>query len=478
MKRKIRIAVIGAGPAGLTAAVCLVKKGFAVDVFEADKQVGGMCKTIELWGCKVDIGPHRFFSSDKRVNEFWLQFAGNDYKMVSRLTRIYYKSKFFLYPLKPLNAFANLGIFETSRCLLSYFRQRIKPIEEQGDFESWVTKRFGKRLYEIFFRNYSVKLWGLPCNRLDADFATQRIKKLSLYEAVKNAFVGGGGHKTLVDEFAYPLEGTGMIYKRMAEEITREGGTVFLQRPVKKVIVQNGAAIGIETADGELKLYDQVVNTMPLTLLVNRMNEVPAYLKEYIGKLRFRNTIVVYLKVEGADLFPDNWLYMHSPEIKTGRITNFRNWVPQLYGDAQFSIIAMEYWCNDEDELWTLDEQALIQIASADLLKTGLAKNSPITDGRMVRVPRCYPVYEKGYKDLLGPVQEYLKQIDRLHVIGRYGSFKYNNQDHSILMGLMVGDLLSGAEQHDLWAVNTDYENYQESAVITATGLRSKTTAS
>ncbi|MGZ5134589.1 MAG: FAD-dependent oxidoreductase, partial [Flavitalea sp.] len=282
MPEKRSIAVIGAGPAGLTAAYCLVKKGFDVDVYEADSQVGGMCKTIELWGCKVDIGPHRFFSSDRQVNELWLEVAGKDYEMISRLTRIYYKSRFFLYPLKPLNAFVNLGPIETIRCLLSYSKQILRPTPVKNDFESWVTSRYGKRLFSIFFKNYSEKLWGLPCTNLDSDFATQRIKKLSLYEAVKNAFFGGGGHKTLVDEFAYPREGTGMIYNRMAEKITAGGGSIHLKTPIKKILVKDHIAHGVETFSGEQIQYDEVISTMPLTLMVTQLDDVPAFIRDNI----------------------------------------------------------------------------------------------------------------------------------------------------------------------------------------------------
>lgn len=474
MDRSKKIAVIGAGPAGLSAAYCLVKEGYKVDVYEADSQVGGMCKTIDLWNWKVDIGPHRFFSSDRVVNELWLEVAGKDYEMVSRLTRIYYRSKFYLYPLKPLNAFFNLGPFETLRCLLSYFKQRINPVPLKDDFESWVTRRFGNRLFSIFFKNYSEKLWGVQCTELDSDFATQRIKKLSLYEAVKNAFLGGGGHKTLVDEFAYPLEGTGMIYERMAEKIVRGGGNLYLSSPVKKIIVENGITKGLLNHSSEIIEYDTVISTMPLTLLVNSMDETPEEIRRKAGELKFRNTIVVYLNINGKDLFEDNWLYIHSPDIKTGRITNFRNWVPELYRGQDNTIIALEYWCNDDDTMWRADEMAIITMAREDMIKTKLLASATILDGKVIKVPRCYPVYKKGYKELLRPVEEYLKTIAGLFPIGRYGAFKYNNQDHSILMGILASENIINDKKNDLWQVNTDYENYQENTVITKTGLKIK----
>jgi len=468
---KEKIAVIGAGPAGLTAAYLLSKNGYTVDVYEADQQVGGMCKTIELWGCKVDIGPHRFFSNDKRVNELWLEIVGNDYEMVNRLTRIFYKGKYFDYPLKPLNAFMNLGPVETLQCMLSYGRQRFRKEEDNGDFESWVVSRFGYRLYSIFFKTYSEKLWGIPCTDLDADFAAQRIKKLSLYEAVKNAFLGGGGHKTLVDEFAYPLGGTGMVYAKMAEKIHQQGSTVLTSCPIKKVIVEGGKAKGVELVNGEQREYDRVISTMPLTTMVRTINGVPESVTNNLSHLQFRNTIIVYLHVEGKDLFPDNWLYVHSNDLQTGRITNFRNWVPQLYSNSPNTILALEFWCYNEDPLWKKTDEELIQLAIQDIKKTGLTGNYPILEGAVYRIPKCYPVYKRGYKEQLKPVQQWLDTIENLYAIGRYGSFKYNNQDHSILMGIMIAENIMESHQHRIWDVNTDYESYQEATIITKTGL-------
>jgi protoporphyrinogen oxidase len=470
-KQNRRIAIIGAGPAGLTAGYLLSKKGYAVDVFEADKQVGGMCKTIELWDCKVDIGPHRFFSNDKRVNELWLEIIGNDYEMVNRLTRIFYKGKYFDYPLKPVNAFVNLGPAETLQCLASYGKQRFKKENGKQDFESWVVSRFGYRLYSIFFKTYSEKLWGIPCTELDADFAAQRIKKLSLYEAVKNAFFGGGGHKTLVDEFAYPVEGTGLVYKKMAEKIQQQGGTITTSCPIRKVIVEDGKASGVELMSGERKDYDTVISTMPLTSMVRTIDNVPDTILKNISQLQFRNTIIVYLNIAGKNLFPDNWLYVHSGDLQTGRITNFRNWVPQLYGDSPNSILALEFWCYNDDPLWKKTDDELIDIAKQDIKKTGLAGSYPILEGAVYRIPKCYPVYKRGYKENLKPVQDWLDTIENLYAIGRYGSFKYNNQDHSILMGIMIAENIITSQQHKLWEVNTDYDSYQESTVITKTGL-------
>ncbi len=468
----MKVAVIGAGPAGVTAAYLLAKGGAQVDLYEASGDVGGLARSINLWNQRVDLGPHRFFSSDTRVNELWLELAQHDYEMVDRLTRIFYKNKFFFYPLKPFNALFNLGPIESVLCFLSYLKEKIKPTPDDGSFESWVTGRFGKKLFSIFFKTYSEKLWGISCKELDAEFAAQRIKKLSLWEAVKNAIFGGRGnkHKTLVDQFAYPVNGTGMIYERMADFIRSKGSRVLLNTPVHRVITESNRAVAIELEGGKTERYDHIVSSMPITLLVSRLPEVPENIKEASKKLKFRNTVLVYVEVKAKDLFPDNWLYVHSDNLLMGRLTNFRNWVPELYGKEESTIMVLEYWCYDEDEFWTRSDESLIELAKKELKSTGLIGNAEMPRGHVHRIHRCYPVYDHGYKERLKPVEDYLSTVGSLSVIGRYGAFKYNNQDHSILMGILAADNILNGKKNNLWEINTDYE-YQESSKITKTGL-------
>ena len=473
----MKVGVIGGGPAGLTAAYELAKGGAEVQLFEASDAVGGMCRSFQLWGQTVDLGPHRFFSSDARVNRLWLEIAESDYRMVDRFTRIYYGGNFFQYPLQPTNALANLGVFEALRCVASYGRQRILPEPAGESFESWVVRRFGRRLYEIFFRTYSEKLWGISCQDLDADFAAQRIKKLSMVEVVKNAMgLTGKKHQTLVDQFAYPLGGTGMIYERMAAYI--DGlGQVHLNAPVKQVTHKNQKVTGVELMSGETVKLDHVISTMPLTLLVKGLEGVPQRVVEATEYLKFRNTILVYLRVPETDLFRDQWIYVHSPDLLVGRVTNFRNWIPELYGQSGDTILSLEYWANDEDQLWKETDQQLIERGKQEMRSTGLLGAAEIIDGHVVRVPRCYPVYARNYKSHLGVVTDYLSEFQGLDPIGRYGAFKYNNQDHSILMGRLAADNLLTARENDLWAINTDYDSYQEAATITSAELVSAETA-
>ncbi len=468
-----RVAVIGAGPAGMTAAYQLAKAGISVEVFEASDAVGGLARSMKLWGQTVDLGPHRFFSRDRRVNELWLEVVGDDYRMVDRLTRILYRRTYFHYPLQAGEALRKLGPMEAGRCLTAYAREWVRPTKEEGNFEAWVTRRFGRRLFEIFFKSYSEKLWGIGCDELDADFAAQRIKKFSLFEALKNAaFSGSNAHATLVDRFAYPIGGTGMVYERMAEAVRRGGGAVRLRTPVGRVVTENGRVTGIDLPEEGFRPYDEVISSMPLTALVARLPEAPEAVTAACRRLTFRNTILVYLEVASGDVCRDNWLYVHSPDLLTGRITNFRNWAPELYGDSPNTILAMEYWCNDDETLWAEEDEALVARAKTELLRTGLVTDPErVRRGHVVRIPKCYPVYRRGYRDALAPVEAYLRSVEGLQVIGRYGAFKYNNQDHSVLMGALAAEnVLSGAD-NDLWGVNADYETYQESSRITDTGL-------
>jgi protoporphyrinogen oxidase len=470
----MKIAVIGAGPAGLTAAYELSKDTRDVQIFEADVALGGLARSINLWGQKVDLGPHRFFSNDRRVNELWLEVVGRDYRMVKRQTRILYDHKLFKYPLEAGDALIKLGGIRAAQCLFSYAREHVWPTRLDGSFEAWVCQRFGRKLFEAFFKSYSEKLWGMTCSELDADFAAQRIKQFSLGAAIKSALFSTTRkkHRTLVDEFAYPIEGTGSVYERMASAIVKRGGIVRTATPVRRVLVDSKRVAGIELANGEKHIFDQVISTMPLTIMAAQLPETPPEVIRACQQLSFRNTILVYLEVLNENPFQDNWIYVHAPDLQFGRVTNFRNWVPELYGDSPHTILALEYWCYPTDRLWTLEDAKLIEQAQVEIKNSGLLMPSTkLGRGSVFRIPKCYPVYRRGYQEHVKTIRQHLDTIEGLHVIGRYGSFKYNNQDHSILMGRLAAQNVLHGKNHDLWGINTDYETYQEACSISQTGL-------
>ena len=468
-KDRIKVIVIGAGPAGLSCAYSLSKENVDVEVYEASQHVGGMSRSFDLWGQRVDLGPHRFFSKERRVNKFFTEILSGEFTMVNRLTRIYYKNRFFQYPLKLSNVLLNLNLFTITRILWDYFIQRIRPIKNPTTFESWVTNRFGKKLYEIFFKSYSEKLWGVPCSRIDADWAAQRIKTLSLWGAVLSAIKGNAGnkHKTLVDEFAYPNHGTGMLYEKCANKIETLGGRIHTSAPVKKILLDGeNQAKGIELKDGKKIEADYIISTMPLTSMILGLPDVPEKVKSAANELYFRNTILVYLEVDGISLFEDNWIYVHSQDVRHGRITNFRNWCPTLYGEKNTSILCLEFWAFNEDDIWSSDDESLSRIAKQELEKLNLVpKEMGILNSKVIKIPKCYPVYETGYQEPLKTLVDYVDAIENLIPIGRYGSFKYNNQDHSILMGLLAAENITGNGKTNLWDINTDLE-YQEEGEI------------
>lgn len=459
----MKIGIIGAGPAGLACALSLTRQNVDVTLLEADEAPGGMCRSFMLWGMHVDLGPHRFFSMDQAVSDFWQAPLGDDFVLVDRLTRIFYQKKFFAYPIKPLDALLKLGFAESLHCGASYMAaQLFQGKGEDKTFAEWVSRRFGKRLFEIFFKSYSEKLWGISCDELDSSFAAQRIKGLSLYEAVKNAlFSGKTKHKTLVEQFAYPTLGAGQPYERMAEEIVRNGGKIICNARVKSLapLEEEG---GVEVSfDGGQEKFDHLVSTMPLTDVVQNCGVFGENAREAASKLHYRNTIIVYLLINSEKIFQDNWIYVHAPFLQTGRITNFRNWSAEMLHGSNKTILAMEYWANDADALWKSSDAELEALAAKEIVETGLVEPQMVEDAHVVRLHRSYPVYANDYEKHLKKIQDAVDELPWLTCIGRNGAFKYNNQDHSILMGMLAAENIGKNRRHPLWKINTDYDYHE-----------------
>lgn len=398
---------------------------------------------------------------DERVNAFWKDQVGGEYLLIDRLTRIFYDKKFFLYPIKAFDALSKLGLWEAFLCGMSYAAAQFKKRGEEASFEEWVSNRFGYRLYSIFFKSYSERLWGIPCTELDADFASQRIKGLNLLEVLKSSFSAKAGkkHKTLVDQFAYPDRGSGQPYENIAAKLGSE--SIHLSTPVKRIVTHDAKAIGIELADGSRHNFDHVVSTAPFTEMVLGIPVLSDEARLLANELTYRNTTLVYLQVKKQDVFKDNWIYVHEKAMQSGRISNFRNWSPKMWNGHDEAILALEYWSYDTDDFWKFSDERLIEQAKAEMAGTGLVDLSEILQGHVVRMHRSYPVYTRGYNKKMKVLQEAVDAIENLSFIGRNGSFKYNNQDHSILMGLLAAENIAAGTCHNLWRVNTDYD-YQE----------------
>ena len=468
-----RYVVIGAGPAGLTAARELSRRGRDVVVLEQGHVVGGLARTESYKGFHFDMGGHRFFTKVDEVQKIWREVLGTEFLRRPRLSRIYYDGKFFNYPLKPLNALAGLGVGRAVMVVLSYVRWQIAPYRREDTFEQWVTNRFGRRLFLTFFKTYTEKVWGIPCSELRAEWAAQRIKDLSLRSAVVAMFVKPRHTiKTLIEEFDYPRLGPGMMWRATADEIVRSGGEVRLGAEVT-AIHRTGARVEAVVCDGpagpERVTGDHFLSSMPVTQLVLRLSPpAPDAVREAARRLSYRDFLTVCLIVDRPDPFPDNWIYVHSPEVQVGRIQNFRSWSPDMVPDPSKASLGLEYFCSEGDALWTMPDAELIRLGKEELERIGLARVSEISDGCVFRVPKAYPVYDADYREHLEAVRTFVDGLENLQTIGRNGLHRYNNQDHAMLTGLLAVRNVESGERHDLWNVNTEQEYHEEVGVTEA----------
>ncbi len=465
------VVIIGAGPAGLTAAYELCKAGLAPVVLEQDAGVGGLAKTVNHKGFRFDIGGHRFYTKVEAADRIWREvLPAEDFLRRQRLSRIYYDKKFFHYPLRASSMLLKMGVWEGGLILLSYLRAALSPRKTERTFEEWVTNRFGRRLYETFFKSYTEKVWGIPCDEISAEWAAQRIKGLSLAVVLKELLFrrNGGGKgatvKTLVNEFDYPRLGPGMMWERMAELVKEGGGRVRPGSRVERILWRRGAVEAVEISNGErLETLrgDHFISSMPVRELARRLSPAPpAEVLAAADRLQYRDFITVVLIVRRADLFPDNWIYIHDPSVKLGRVQNFKNWSPDMVPDPSKTCLGLEYFCFEGDGLWAMPDEELIELGKRELEKLGLARADEVEEGTVVRVPKAYLVYDATYKESLATVREFLNALPNLQLVGRNGMHKYNNQDHSMMTALMAARNILGAS-YDLWEVNTEGE-YQE----------------
>lgn len=481
MSKKPSVVCIGAGPAGLTAAYLLGKQGAEVTVLEQDPvYVGGISRTATYKGFSFDIGGHRFFSKSPEVNALWSEILPNDFLDRPRKSRIYYRGQLFDYPLRAFDALFKLGPFEAARCVLSYLRVKLRPAAQAKTFEQWVTDRFGTRLFQIFFKTYTEKVWGMKCSEISADWAAQRIKGFSLTKAIWHALLpqtpAGSGDKvikTLINSFRYPRRGPGMLWEEAARRVGEMGGQVLLgQRVVSLRREESGQSWTVVTraADGSEKSVrcDHVISSMPMRELARALDPAPSgEAARAADALRYRDFLTVALIVKDRDVFDDNWIYIHEPNVKVGRIQNYKSWSPEMVPDARLNCYGLEYFCFEGDGLWASSDAELIRLATDELVALKLASREDIVDGAVVRQPKAYPVYDEAYQVNVDLIRAELEsRYPALHLAGRNGMHKYNNQDHAMMTAMLtVENILLGRRAFDVWRVNQDAEYHEEGEV-------------
>lgn len=471
--------IIGAGPAGLTTAYCLTKENPSVIVIEKDPvYVGGISRTMRYKDFLFDIGGHRFFSKSKDVVDLWHEILPDDFIARPRLSRIFYGGKFYSYPLSAFEALKNLGIFTSLACLLSYVKARLRPVTDPQTFHQWVRNQFGEKLFRIFFKTYTEKVWGMSCDEISADWAAQRIKGLDLAVAIKHALMrslnwkpkaaNGEIVKTLIETFQYPRKGPGMMWDAAAKKVRERGGRLLMGRELQRLSYDETTknwTIEVSTESGpETYTARHVVSSAPMRELVSKLTPRPISLF-HARALRYRDFLTVALMVNKPELFPDNWIYIHDPSVKVGRVQNFRSWSPEMAPEGM-SCLGLEYFCFEGDGLWNMPDEDLIALAKKEIAQIGLIAAEDVVDGSVMRQPKAYPVYDDDYRHNISMIRLDIEtNYPTLHLVGRNGMHKYNNQDHAMMTAMLTArNILSGQRRYDVWGVNEDAE-YHEAGV-------------
>jgi protoporphyrinogen oxidase len=481
MTRDVDVLVIGAGPAGLTAAYCLTREMPSVLVIEKDPvYVGGISRTVRYKDYLFDIGGHRFFSKAKEVVDLWHEILPDDFIERPRLSRIYYGGKYYSYPLSAFEALMNLGVIRSTACVLSYAYARAFPIADAKTFHQWVRNQFGEKLFSIFFKTYTEKVWGMSCDEISADWAAQRIKGLDLGVAIRNALArtlpkrkaaaaDGAVVKTLIESFQYPRKGPGMMWEAAARKTRKQGGTLLKGRDLKSLSYDENRKLWTAEAvlaDGTTERYTarHVISSAPVRELVETLTPRPISLL-HARALRYRDFLTVALMVHKPDLFPDNWIYVHDPKVKVGRVQNFSSWSPEMVPDGT-SCLGLEYFCFEGDQLWDSSDADLVALAKKEIAQIGLVAADDVVDACVVRQPKAYPVYDDAYRHNMEMIRLDLERsFPTLHLIGRNGMHKYNNQDHAMMTAMLTArNILAGERLFDVWDVNEDAEYHEAGA--------------
>ena len=476
-ENSVDVAIIGAGPAGLTAGYLLTKAGLRVAIIEQDKTyVGGISRTVEHEGYRFDIGGHRFFSKSQQVVDLWNEILPDDFIQRPRMSRIYYEGKFYSYPLRAFEALWNLGIVRSTLCMVSFAKAQVFPNKQVKSFEDWTVNQFGHKLYSIFFKTYTEKVWGMPCDEMSADWAAQRIKGLSLWSAVIDGLKRSLGlnkrpndgmqTKTLLETFRYPRLGPGMMWDAARDKILATGkGEVLMGHSLKQLASDgNGGWRMTASHDGgEVTVRARhAISSAPLRDLAARLHPLPAA-SIAAKQLRYRDFLTVALKIRSDDLFPDNWIYIHDSKVKVGRIQNFRSWSPEMVPEEGVACVGLEYFCFAGDGLWSMSDADLIDLATRETAILGLVSAEQVIGGVVVRQEKAYPVYDEDYAKHVAVLRGELEgQHPTLHLVGRNGMHRYNNQDHAMMTAMLtVENILAERRVYDVWCVNEDAEYHE-----------------
>ncbi len=466
--------ILGAGPAGLTAAYELAKHGCSSVLLEQLPQVGGLSRTEQYRGFRFDIGGHRFFTRVGVVEKMWHDVLGDQFLVRPRLSRIFHNNHFFQYPLDPFDTLRGLGIWEAALCMASYAKAKMtKSSKDAKDLESWLVANFGNRLYRTFFKTYTEKVWGVPCHSIAAEWAAQRIRGLSMWtlirETAKSLTVGSSKAVTsLIQEFEYPRLGPGQMWQATQAYLEERGSPVVLNSEVSRIVWGAGGVQTVESGGVEYRA-DNFMSTLPIRELFAMMDPAPpAEICAAAASLNYRDFITVALVIREPKLFPDNWLYIHEPAVKVGRIQNYKNWSPEMVPDPAYSCLGMEYFCFEGDGFWTTSDAELIDRAKTELDQLGLCSRDKVEDGVVLRIPKAYPVYDNGYREALLVLRKFLStQLPNLQLIGRNGMHRYNNQDHSMLTGMLAARNVLGLGPFNLWEVNADQDYHEDGFRLT-----------
>ncbi|SHN45746.1 NAD(P)/FAD-dependent oxidoreductase [Chitinophaga sp. CF418] len=526
---KRKAIIIGAGPAGLTAAYELLKRSDIIPVIlEKSGDIGGISKTINYKGNRMDIGGHRFFSKSDRVMNWWLnilpaQETGNEQFTISyqnksrqvapgesvtsgnsdkvmlvreRLSRIYFLRRFFTYPIQlSIDTLRKLGIGTTISILVSYLQAQISPRKPENSLEDFMINRFGKTLYKLFFRDYTEKVWGVPCHEIPAEWGAQRIKGVSIRKAIQHAVQSAVKKKkkktgdiaqkdtetSLIEQFLYPKLGPGQLWEEVARQVQEMGGTILMHHDVISVNTQDGKVTAVEAFNKqdlqtvELK-GDFFFSTMPIKELIASMDaDIPQNVREVAAGLQYRDFITVGILLQNLSeqdkrtgkwkplQLKDTWIYIQEKDVKVGRLQLFNNWSPYLVKDPNTAWVGMEFFCNETDDFWKLPDEKIAALAIRELQKIGLANTNDVLDSTVLRVEKTYPAYFGAY-ERFDEVKQYVNTYPNLFLVGRNGMHKYNNADHSMLTAMVAVDNIIAGEtgKDNIWSINTEQEYHEE----------------